>query len=137
MLSSLRLAIPALLLVGAVGCHHHRPHVEQVRGPDGQPWKLAECEHMDRRCYDVAQRSCPNGFYLAKNPVEARSSIEERREANAQTDNAVSVTPKPGGGNVTTLPPQNKWGKDMYSGRRGKLLFRCADGQDPRSSSEG
>jgi hypothetical protein len=115
---------PLLVLVatalGTVACH--RVRVEEVRGPDGsEEWKKLSCKRLDRKCYAVAKKLCPNGYYFAKNPVAVRGE-PDRDEARR-----TSAAPDKRGSTVKTLPPQEQWGSEMYSRRRGELLVRCAE----------
>lgn len=111
-------AFVALTALGASACHHRHVHVEEVRGPDGQDWKKYSCPHLDKRCFAVARSMCPNGYLFAKDPT-AISSDDARAKPDASTP-APSARAK-------TLPPQEKWGREMYSEAPGTLLVRCAD----------
>lgn len=115
----MRLAVLALVTVAALGasaCHHRHVHVEEVRGSDGQDWKKYSCPHLDRRCFAVARSMCPNGYYFAKDPVAISSE-----EAHAKVDAPAA------GARAKTLPPQERWGREMYSDAPGTLLVRCAE----------
>jgi hypothetical protein len=82
-----------------------RVKVADVRGPDGGDWKKLSCSRMNEKCFKAAERMCPNGYVFAR----------EHDPAPASAD-----------GKVTTLPPQEEWGGEMYSKKPGKLLVRCS-----------
>ena len=120
-----------LLSLSAMACN--RVHVDDVRGPDGADWKRLECRHMDERCYRVAQKMCPNGYYFARSagPAPAVGPAVHHHDENDGDDvsgPASSAAPHPQSGvNVKTLPPQEKWGRGMYSTHRGAILVQCAE----------
>ena len=71
------------------------------------------------------------------NVIKAIMWIESRGHLNARsplTSSGYYFGRTGGGGNfpaakeegVTTLPPQEKWSKDMYSRQPGTLLVKCA-----------
>ena len=122
------LALGTTLLAATVACN--RVRVEDVKGPDGGDWVRISCRHMDRRCYQVASRMCPSGYYFAGSAgvapvVRAREVSEDSDEDGEPTPVTPAPTPQ-AGVNTTTLPPQESWSHDMYSRKSGAILVRCA-----------
>ena len=77
-----------------------RVKVEEARGPGGE-WKAISCSHVDKKCFDTAERMCPEGYVFAKEGSQ-------------------------GTGEIRTLAPREEWRSGMYSKKPGKLLVRCA-----------
>lgn len=111
-----------------IGCGHHAPvRVKTTQGPDGAAdWKQISCKRMDKRCFSTARALCPNGYIFT----------DGRRASATQAANATNATNATGAITVKELPPQESWGKGMYSKKSGTLLVRCADRSptDDRSS---
>ncbi len=124
-------SVASVLALGAVGCN--RVRVDDVRGPDGADWKRLQCKHMDEKCYLTASRMCPNGYYFAR--AAGAGPAVGPAVANARDDDddddatpRASSAPRPRAGvNTKTLPPQEKWGRGMYSSKRGTILVQCAE----------
>jgi hypothetical protein len=85
--------------VMSVACTHVK--VEDAKGPDGAGWKAISCSRVDKKCFDTAERMCPDGYVFARQGSK-------------------------GNGEITPLPPRNEWHDEMYSKKPGKLLVRCA-----------
>lgn len=119
--------------LSALACN--RVRVDGVLGPDGQEWQRISCRHMDPRCYQTAQRMCPNGYFMtyeghAGEPLVGSAARTD--EGSVESDNTPAAPPRPGE-NVTKLPPQSQWSRDMYSRSKGAILVRCASGRDHSS----
>lgn len=128
------IAAPAffgLLALASTGCN--RVRVDDVRGPDGADWKRLECRHMDEKCYRTAERMCPNGDHFARAAGPAPAVGPAVHDASDPDDDdeastARSSAPHPRAGmNAKTLPPREKWGRGMYSSKRGTILVQCAE----------
>ncbi|MDB4941495.1 MAG: hypothetical protein JWP97_1029 [Labilithrix sp.] len=117
-----------LALVTTAACN--RVRVEEVRGPDGSDaWVRISCRHMDQKCYRAAAQVCPSGYYFANaaSPGAPAGRHVQAVEVADEEDAPRAGGPAPKAGvNVQTLPPQERWGGDMYSRRRGAILVRCA-----------
>lgn len=130
--SLVSIAAFSLLALSAFGCN--RVRVDDVRGPDGADWKRLQCKHMDERCYKTAQKMCPSGYYFARaaGPAPAVGPAVHVRSEDDDDDDvddgaARSSAPHPRAGvNTKTLPPQEQWGRGMYSSKRGTILVQCA-----------
>lgn len=123
-------------LFGLLGLACNRVRVDGVRGPDGQDWQRISCKHMDPRCYQTAQRMCPNGYFMTYegHAGEPRVGGVARTDDGAPIDGESSAAPPPrAGANVTKLPPQSQWSHDMYSRSKGAILVKCASGHDHSS----
>jgi hypothetical protein len=117
------LAVAALLALATSACHSHRVRVQETRGPDGATgWKRISCPHLDKKCFSVARSMCPNGYYFIKQSEWGRPAPERARERRAAESPRAGV-------NTKTLPPEEKWGRQMYSRKPGTLVVQCASGQ--------
>jgi hypothetical protein len=126
-LASVLASVPVLaaLALSTMACN--RVHVDDARGPDGSnEWKSISCRHMDKRCFRTAAELCPNGYYLARAAGRLPASAGSPGPAGA------SQAPSPQASNVTTLPPQERWGSGMYSRQGGTILVQCAE---PRATA--
>lgn len=142
-------SLALVVLFGSMTFACHRVRVDEVRGPDGGEWKRLQCKHMDQRCYKVAQQMCPNGYYFTY--ADAKGNVVRRHDgvtasggasdrdgdgiADDASDHAPPAAPAPQSGNVKVLPPQNQWGKDMYSWHKGTILVKCASRAENRASN--
>lgn len=97
----------AVLGSAALACTKVR--VEEAKGPDGGHWRKITCSRLDQKCFKAAAKMCPNGYYFGR--------------IGGGPPNAAPAAP----GSVTKLPPQEEWGKDMYSREPGALLVKCAE----------
>jgi hypothetical protein len=115
--------VVGVLGVLSAGCHGRaRVQVHNTHGPDGAAdWKRISCTHMDKRCFSAARAMCPNGYYFTR---DDSTTSTNKRSASSKTSQ-----PSPRRGvNAKTLPPEEKWGHEMYSSEPGTLVVRCADG---------
>jgi hypothetical protein len=103
------LAVISFAGVSSLACTHVK--VEDARGPGGGEWKAISCSHMNAKCFERAEHMCPNGY------VFARAAEGSPKTVAAQASDAAKVT---------TLPPRDQWGGDMYSKQPGKILVQCA-----------
>jgi hypothetical protein len=128
LLTVLGSALFGVLALSSVACN--RVRVDDVRGPDGGDWKKLSCRHMDEKCYRTAAVLCPNGYYFARaaGPAPAVGPAVhdvDGDDESASAPRASGAQPK-AGVNAKTLPPQEKWGRGMYSSQRGSILVQCA-----------
>ena len=116
--------------LSAVACN--RVHVEPVRGPDGSDeWRSISCTHMNKKCFRMAEALCPNGYYFARaaGPLPdsaAAGDDDDRPVSSSSRPTALAPTPQ-AGVNTRTLPPQDRWGSNMYTRKGGTILVQCAD----------
>jgi hypothetical protein len=122
-------AVFGVLALSSIACN--RVRVDDVRGPDGGDWKRLSCKRMDEKCYRTAAQLCPNGYYFARAAGPA-PGVGPAVQADADDEGAPASAPHAStahpqaGVNAKTLPPQEKWGRGMYSSQRGAILVQCA-----------